>query len=363
MIKKNKWKLIISSLVILLPMVFGLVMWDQLPAQMTTHFGVSGAHGVSGRLFAVIGMPLILLAFQWLCLLISAKDIKGNPQNNKVFMLVIWIIPVLSLFSGAVIYATALGKAPDVMQYSFLLFGLLFTALGNYLPKCKQSFTTGIKIKWTLANEENWYATHRFAGKLWTVGGLVVMACTFLPLIAAIWVAFPVMLIVCVVPIVYSWRYYKKQVAAGTASAKAEVAMSANMKRARNITLLAVGVLLVGIAIFAFTADFEITYGETAITVDASAWDDVTVNYADIDSVEYRQSCISGVRTYGFGDIPVQMGIFQSEELGSYTRYAYAGCEAAVVITVDGKILVINGKDAAATQVIYQEILRRTEKE
>lgn len=359
MFKKNKWKLIISSLVILLPAFFGLIMWDRLPVQMTTHFGTNGPNGLGSRLFAVVGMPLILLAFQWLCLVLSAKDIKGNPQNNKVFTMVIWIIPVLSLFSGGMIYATALGKAPDVMQYSFLLLGLLFTALGNYLPKCKQSFTTGIKIKWTLANEENWYVTHRFAGKLWTVGGLVVMACTFLPPVAAIWVAFSLMFILCAVPIIYSWRYYKKQVAAGTATPKAEVDLSSNMKKARNITLAVVGLLLVGLAIFIFTADYEITYGETAFTVDASAWDDVTVSYADIDAIEYRQSCQAGVRTYGFGDVPRQMGIFQNEEFGSYTRYTNSGCEAAVVITVDGKILVVNGKDVAATQAIYDALMAR----
>ena len=359
MFKKNKWKLLVASLVIMLPAVFGFVMWDQLPAQMATHFGASGSDGTASRLFAVAGMPLILLAFQWLCLLLSAKDIKGNPQNDKVFTLVIWIIPVLSLFTGGTIYATALGKAPDMVQYSFLLFGLLFTVLGNYLPKCKQSFTTGIKIKWTLANEENWYVTHRFAGKLWTAGGFVVMGCTFLPLVAAVWVGFSVMLLLCIIPTVYSWYYYKKQIAAGTATAKAEVALPPNMKNARNIILAIVAVLLVGMVIFLFTAGFEITYGETSFTVDASAWDDATVNYADIDSIEYRDSCKAGMRTYGFGDFPVQMGIFQNEEYGSYTRYAYAGCEAAVVITVDGKTLVINGKDTQSTKAIYDELSAR----
>lgn len=359
MFKKNKWKLLVASLVIMLPAVFGFVMWDRLPAQMATHFGVNGPDGSASRLFAVVGMPLILLAFQWLCIFISEKDIKGNPQNQKVVSMVIWIIPVLSLFTGAVMYATAFGKAPDMVQYSFLLFGLLFTVLGNYLPKCKQSFTTGIKIKWTLANEENWYVTHRLAGKLWTVGGFLVMACTFLPLVAAACVAFSLMFILCVVPVIYSWRYYKKQVAAGTATPKAEVNLSPNMKKARNITLGFVALLLVGFAIFMFAANFEITYGETSFTVDAFGWEDVTVNYEDIDSIEYHQSSQVGMRTYGFGDVPLQMGIYQNEEFGSYTRFAYAGCDAVVVLKVDGKTLVIGGKDAQSTKAIYDELSAR----
>ena len=42
MIRKNKGKLILSSLVVLLPMVMGLLLWDRLPEQIATHWGVSG---------------------------------------------------------------------------------------------------------------------------------------------------------------------------------------------------------------------------------------------------------------------------------------------------------------------------------
>lgn len=357
MIKKNKWKLILSSLVILLPTLFGFAMWDQLPMQMPIQMGGNGG---ADRLFAVVGLPLILLAFQWLCLLVSAKDVKGNPQNNKVFTLVIWIIPVLSLFSSGTIYASALGKASDMVQYSFLLFGLLFTVLGNYLPKCKQSFTTGIKIKWTLASEENWYATHRFAGKIWIAAGLVVMACTFLPLVAAVWTAFSVMLAACIIPTIYSYRYYKKQVAEGRAPEKAEIPMTRNMKLARNVMLTVVGLVLAGLILFMFVfAGFDIRYADTSFTIDATGWNDVTVSYADIESIEYRESCEAGARTYGFGDIPVQMGIYQNDEFGSHTRFAYAGCKAAVVLQINGQTLVLTGKNAADTKAIYDELSAR----
>lgn len=38
MLKKNKSRIIISSIIILLPMIFGLIMWDKLPDTMTTHW-------------------------------------------------------------------------------------------------------------------------------------------------------------------------------------------------------------------------------------------------------------------------------------------------------------------------------------
>ncbi|MBR2895453.1 MAG: DUF1648 domain-containing protein, partial [Oscillospiraceae bacterium] len=66
MIKNHKWKLLVSSLLILAPMLVGLLYWNELPGQMATHWGVNGtADGWSSRTFAVVGMPLLLLAMHW----------------------------------------------------------------------------------------------------------------------------------------------------------------------------------------------------------------------------------------------------------------------------------------------------------
>ena len=43
----------------------------------------------------------------------------------------------------------------------------MFMVIGNYLPKVKQNNTIGIRVVWTLQDEENWNATHRFSGKIW----------------------------------------------------------------------------------------------------------------------------------------------------------------------------------------------------
>lgn len=355
MIKKNKWKMIFSSIAILLPVLLGLVFREQFS-------GLPG--GQEGLTKPLLIMPLVFFVFHWVCVLVSAKDVSGAEQNQKVFSVVIWIIPVLTWFTSGVIFAAAQGKALEIGQYSCLLFGIFFTVLGNYLPKCKQSFTTGIKIKWTLANEENWYATHRLAGKLWTVCGLLVMACTFLPMPWCFVVMFPLMLLSCVIPVVYSYRYYQKQVAEGRATQKAEVPLSRNMKLARNVTLTMVAVLLIGLAVFIFGfAGYEIEYSDTAIVIDATGWEDMTVLYEEIESIEYKQSASVGMRTYGFGDVPVQLGLYTNEEFGSYIRFAYTANSAVVVLKVDGQTIAIGGKDAESTQAIYDAICQKMGKD
>lgn len=49
----------------------------------------------------------------------------------------------------------------------------MFIGLGNYMPKLKQNYTIGIKVPWTLNSEENWNMTHRMAGKLYVVAGVI----------------------------------------------------------------------------------------------------------------------------------------------------------------------------------------------
>ena len=41
------------------------------------------------------------------------------------------------------------------------------------MPKLKQNYTIGIKVPWTLNSEENWNMTHRMAGKVYVVAGVI----------------------------------------------------------------------------------------------------------------------------------------------------------------------------------------------
>ena len=208
MIKKNLPKLIITSLIILIPIVIGLILWDKLPDQVPVHWNMSGeVDDYATKTQAVFAKPLILVAFQWICVLVTLLDPKKQNINDKMFTLVLWIIPIISLLCNSMVYATALGHKVSVEIIMPLFMGALFIIIGNYLPKCKQSYTMGIKLPWTLDDEENWNKTHRMAGFLWVIGGIVVMATAFL---GAFWLFFIVLIPMVIVPTVYSYLLYKK---------------------------------------------------------------------------------------------------------------------------------------------------------
>ena len=208
MIKKNLKVLILTTVVMLLPILAGLILWDQLPDQMPTHWNAAGeVDGWSGKPFAVFGLPLIMVAAQWLCMLGTAADPKKNNHSEKVLHLVLWIVPALSVVLHAVTYATALGHAVPMEVVMPILVGLIFTIIGNYMPKCKQNYTIGIKIPWTLDNEENWNRTHRFAGWLWTFCGIAIMCTGFF---GGFWVFLPITLLMVLTPIIYSYVLHRK---------------------------------------------------------------------------------------------------------------------------------------------------------
>jgi uncharacterized membrane protein len=208
MIKKNLKILIITSIVILLPVLAGVVLWDTLPEQIPTHWNAAGEiDGWSSKTFAIFGLPLMMLAMHWLCVLGAATDPKKANHSNKLIHLVLWIIPIISVVLFVLTYVAALGTEVRMEMVMPLLVGFVLTVVGNYLPKCKQSYTIGIKIPWTLHSEENWNRTHRFAGRLWLVCGLGIMLTSF---IGGFWVFLPIVLVMVLVPTLYSYILYRK---------------------------------------------------------------------------------------------------------------------------------------------------------
>lgn len=206
--KQHLKSLILTSIVTLLPLPLGLFLWDRLPTKLPVHWNLSGEiDGWSDKAFVIIGLPLILLVAQWLCVLATLTDPHKKNVSNKIRHLTYWIIPVLSLVLFPIIYATALGKSVRTELFLSVFVGLLFIIIGNYLPKCSQNYTIGIKLPWTLNSQENWRRTHRFAGPVSIVCGFTVMLLGIFGLWPWSLLPLSVMLLL---PTVYSYLLHRK---------------------------------------------------------------------------------------------------------------------------------------------------------
>ena len=209
MLKKYKNTLIVTSLVTLIPIVIGLLLWNKLPEQVPFHWDINGnVDNWAGKAVAVFAMPAFLTVMQWVCVLASAADPKSANYNRKTFQLVLWICPITCLLASSLVYCYALGYSLRVEILMPLFLGAIFTVLGNLMPKMKQSYMLGIKLPWTLHNEENWNMTHRFAGKIWVAGGVIMMATAFL---GSFWILIGIIALMTAIPTVYSYLYYRRQ--------------------------------------------------------------------------------------------------------------------------------------------------------
>ncbi|EGG83900.1 hypothetical protein HMPREF0992_01311 [Lachnospiraceae bacterium 6_1_63FAA] len=208
--KKSEYKgiMIITSIMILLPMIIGVVLWDKLPSEIATHFGTDNqANGWSSKPMTVFGMPLLMLALQWFCFLITSNDPKKRNINKKMFTFVLWLVPIISLITMMSTYAMALGYSVDIGMIVNFLMGIVFIGIGNYMHKIKQNYTVGIKIPWTLSSEANWNKTHRMSSWLFIIGGILFCINGFFKMTE---VLFVVIILIAVVPMVYSFVLYKK---------------------------------------------------------------------------------------------------------------------------------------------------------
>ncbi len=208
--KKGIRRLLVTSVVCLLPMLAGLLLYARLPADIPIHWNANGeVDNTASKAFAVFAMPAILCGLNLVVHVVLGSDPKRRGASKVLRGVGFWAIPVLSLLSCSICYLAALGVEVPVSVLLPVLLGLMIIVIGNYLPKCRQNYTVGIKLPWTLHSEENWNRTHRFAGYVWMIGGAIMMLVSFFSL----WyVQVGVILLLALLPCVYSFVLYKKRV-------------------------------------------------------------------------------------------------------------------------------------------------------
>ncbi|MFA6983562.1 MAG: SdpI family protein [Sedimentibacter sp.] len=201
--------LIISTVVCLLPIILSLIMYDKMPDRMPIHWDIKGNPDNYGtKAFATIGLPLIMAGLN----LITHFALNSDPKraNSSVVLKAIGklTIPFLTVTLVPITIFAGLGYDLPIEKIVPACVGILFIIIGNYLPKSKQNYTVGIKLPWTLNNETNWNKTHRLAGYLWIVGGVMMFVNSFLQIF---WMPVFIIIMSCLVfiPVIYSYILYR----------------------------------------------------------------------------------------------------------------------------------------------------------
>ena len=206
---------IIIAIILLLTVAVTVVYYPSVPDIIPTHWGPDGQIDGTGpkyMLFVFVGIAVFVNL-----LMLFAEKIEPKQGSYDKFRKVFDILRIFitALLCGLVLLTIAFSFNPDFVNMNSIMYpvmGLMFVLLGNYMPKVKHNYTFGIKTPWTFASENVWNKTHRMAGPLWVTGGIAMAAMTFIKnTTVAFAVMFAVILALVIIPMVYSYTEYQKE--------------------------------------------------------------------------------------------------------------------------------------------------------
>lgn len=205
---KNKRDYVLACITCFLPVIIGLILYPKFPDKVAIHWGMNGeANNYASKFVGILLLPMILSIVCLFTPYLISLDPKNKELNDKLRKTIIWILPVINVMCSSVTILKALGKDIKVETIVPLIVGIIFVIIGNYLPKTKQNYTVGVKIPWTLNDEDNWNKTHRFAGFVFVIGGLILIV-TSLTIINVAILLIDIFLIA-LLPVIYSYILYK----------------------------------------------------------------------------------------------------------------------------------------------------------
>lgn len=208
--KINK-TLIISTILCIIPLILSIIFYDKIPEKIPSHFDINGnVDSYQSKFFICILLPIIFCIGNLFLNILLNNDPKKENHNKKLLTICKFIIPSISLIFIPASIFISLEFNINVEIIVSIFISILFILVGNYLPKCRQNYTIGIKLPWTLNDENNWIKTHRLAGFLWVITGLIILITTFINKNLLFPTLINSIVLTIIIPCIYSFILFKK---------------------------------------------------------------------------------------------------------------------------------------------------------
>lgn len=152
-------------------------LYTRLPATMPIHFGIDGrADGFAPKIIGAWLLPVIAAAL-WAFVRFGARLLpqeararyERSPIAIAALLSTAFMVGLQACVLSASLHDGAFGRG-----FSLLL-AVFWFALALIFPKVRRNPFLGVRVRWTLASDENWARTHRFAGQCCVVGALVAL--------------------------------------------------------------------------------------------------------------------------------------------------------------------------------------------
>lgn len=200
----SKLSVLISIIIVI---IFNVLFYKKMPDMIPIHWNFAGeVDRYADKFNAYVTTPILLVLAGIFMNFMLDNDPKNKTQKNMAITIGKISIPGIIFFIFMIQTIYGLGKEININLITNMLLGVLFIALGNYLPKAKRNYVVGIRVPWTLNSDENWNRTHRLGGIVYIIAGLMFMINVFLNS------EFLIFLIIFLFtsPIIYSFYLYTK---------------------------------------------------------------------------------------------------------------------------------------------------------
>lgn len=187
--KINVKILITTSIVCLLPIILGLSFYSKLPEDIAIHWGINNnPNGYFSKPAFIFGMPIIMLALQIFCCIMSDLSDKNPEANKKAITVYKWIIPILTVALYIITIMYALGNNLDIRKITMILLGIIFIILGNYMPKVRGDYYINSKTFWVKNRDEKLVnKAAKISGYMLIIGGMLcILSIVFKPVVSIV---------------------------------------------------------------------------------------------------------------------------------------------------------------------------------
>ncbi len=174
--------LITTCIVCLLPILLGIVLWDNLPDTMAIHFNFNNEpDNFAPKGFVVFGLPILMVLLQIFCCFVNDVNSHKHGERKKFERATKWIIPIMTVILQIVTLGYGLGWNIDIRKITALIVGIVFFVIGNYLPKF--DYIKNYNIDTEKARKIN-----RFIGFETVIMGILSLLSIFLtPISTVVW--------------------------------------------------------------------------------------------------------------------------------------------------------------------------------
>jgi uncharacterized membrane protein len=206
--------LITVIILIALSTLAGLLLWNRLPDQMASHWGMDDqVNDTTSKFWGVFLMPIITTALLLLFLVIPSIDpLKANiARFRETLNLFIVMMTSFMIYIYGLTLTWNLGYTNFRMSGAMLpALGLLFIFLGSLIQKSKRNFFIGIRTPWTLSSDTVWDETHRVGGLLFKISGALALVGARFP-DYAFWFFFVPLISTMLFSVMYSYILFRQE--------------------------------------------------------------------------------------------------------------------------------------------------------